>query len=62
MRWQGDDTDDEELTGVRKKERKLEHHPHLLKAQQALALQIAKDVGRPSTVSFSAPSLHHTTH
>ena len=30
-------------------------HPHLLKAQQALALQVAKGVGHPTTVSFAPP-------
>ena len=36
-------------------------HPDLLQAQQALAHTIAKLVGRPSTVSLSAPSHHPTT-
>ena len=30
------------------KKKKWNTHPDLLKAQQALALQIAKDVGRPT--------------
>ena len=32
------------------------HVPHLLQAQQALALLYAKVVGRPGTGSYPAPS------
>ena len=36
--------------------------PHLLQAQQAPALPYAKEVGRPGTGSYPAPSPDPTTH
>ena len=47
---------------MKKHTKKQPTHPHLLQAQQALALLYAKAVGRPGTGSYPASSPDLTTH